>query len=90
MDLAAGARKVVVITRHTTGSGQPKLVTACTYPLTACAVVSRVYTDLATLDIEDGWFVVVDTAPGVEPGYLGQVTGGRVAWPGPARPAREP
>jgi 3-oxoadipate CoA-transferase, beta subunit len=81
MDLAAGARRVIVITRHTTRGGQPKLVRTCTYPLTARGVVSRVYTDLATLDVGDGRFTVVDAAPGLEPGYLGQVTGGEVSWP---------
>jgi 3-oxoadipate CoA-transferase, beta subunit len=81
MDLAAGAKAVVVITRHTTHNGQPKLVARCTYPLTARRVVRRVYTDLATLDINDGRFVVLDAAPGVEPGYLSQVTGGHLEWP---------
>lgn len=81
MDLAAGARRVVVITRHTTERGEPKLVSACTYPLTARGVVGRVYTDLATLDIQDGRFVVVEAAPGVRPNYLSAVTGGNVVWP---------
>jgi len=80
MDLAAGARRVVVITRHTTDRGEPKLVSACTYPLTAHGVVSRVYTDLATLDIQDGTFVVVEAAPGLGPDYLSAITGGAVVW----------
>jgi 3-oxoadipate CoA-transferase, beta subunit len=81
MDLAVGARRVVVITRHTTQTGQPKLVTTCTYPLTARGVVARVYTDLATLDIDAGRFVVVAAAPGLDPEYLQSVTAGEVVWP---------
>lgn len=80
MDLAVGARRVFVITRHTTGSSEPKLVARCTYPLTAAGIVRRVYTDLATLDVADGKFVVIEAAPGLEPDYLSQVTGGEVAW----------
>ena len=90
MDLAAGARRVVVITRHTTHDGQPKLVTACTYPLTVRGVVARVYTDLATLDVDDGKFVVVKAAPGLDPDYLSAVTDGEVVWPGALLPAPSP
>jgi 3-oxoadipate CoA-transferase, beta subunit len=80
MDLAAGARRVVIITRHTAQNGQAKLVTACTYPITARGVVNRVYTDLATMDLDDGRFVVVEAAPGVDRDYLSAVTDGEVAW----------
>lgn len=83
MDLAVGARRVVVITRHTTAHGQPKLVRACTYPLTARGVVARVYTDLATVDVKDGRFVVIGAAPGLDADYLRSVTEGDVVWPEP-------
>lgn len=65
MDLAAGARRVVVLTRHTTKDGAPKLRRACTYPLTAQGVVARVITDLAVLDVRGDRFCVVERAPGV-------------------------
>jgi 3-oxoadipate CoA-transferase beta subunit len=87
MDLAAGARRVIVITRHTTQSGQPKLVSTCTYPLTARGVVSRVYTDLVTFDIHDGRFVVVEAAPGLDQDYLNEVTDGEVVWLNESLPA---
>ena len=80
MDLAAGAREVVVMTRHTTRTGQPKLVSRCSYPLTARGVVRRVYTDLATCDIEGDQFVAIEAAPGVGADYLREVTGGAVRW----------
>jgi 3-oxoacid CoA-transferase B subunit len=64
-DLAAGSRRVWVMTTHSTRDGDPKLVRACTYPLTAAGVVTRVYTDLAVLDVADGRMRVRDLAPGV-------------------------
>jgi 3-oxoacid CoA-transferase B subunit len=65
MDLAVGAKRVLVMTTHTTRDGRPKLMTACTYPLTAAAVVDRVYTDLAVLDVAADGFLVRELAPGV-------------------------
>jgi 3-oxoacid CoA-transferase B subunit len=80
MDLAIGAKRVLVMARHATRSGQPKLVAECSYPLTAAGVVARVYTDLATLDVRDDSFMVVDAAPGLDRSHLQRVTGGRVIW----------
>lgn len=51
MDLATGAREVFVMMDHLTKSGESKLVPECTYPLTGIACVSRIYTDLAILDV---------------------------------------
>jgi 3-oxoadipate CoA-transferase beta subunit len=64
MDLAAGARRTFVMMEHNTKSGDSKLVPTCSYPLTAVACVSRVYTDLAVLDIVPGGVKVVELAPG--------------------------
>jgi 3-oxoadipate CoA-transferase beta subunit len=65
MDLAAGARAIWVLMEHTTKSGDSRLVQRCSYPLTAPGVVSRVYTNLAVLDVEGGGFVVRAIAPGL-------------------------
>jgi len=65
MDLAVGARRVFVMTTHTTKDGRPKLLPACTYPLTAAAVVDRIYTDLAVIDVTPDGFVVRELVDGV-------------------------
>jgi 3-oxoadipate CoA-transferase beta subunit len=74
MDLAVGAKRVLVMTTHTTRDGRPKLMTACTYPLTAAAVVDRVYTDLAVLDVVVDGFLVRELAPGVSRAELQELT----------------
>lgn len=75
MDLAVGARRIVVVTTHTSASGTPKLVSRCTLPLTAPRVVSRVYTDLAVLDVADGAFTVRELVPGLTFDELAARTG---------------
>ena len=65
MDLVAGVKNVFVITQHCTKSGDPKLVSACTYPLTGQGVVDRIYTDLAVIDVTAGGFQVCELCPGV-------------------------
>jgi 3-oxoadipate CoA-transferase beta subunit len=61
MDLAAGARSVFVMMSLFAKDGAPKLVPACTYPLTGVGCVDRVYTDVATFVIEPEGVVVLDT-----------------------------
>ncbi len=65
MDLVAGVKTIFVITQHTTKKGEPKLVEACTYPLTGKGVVSRVYTELAVVDVTPRGFELLALAPGV-------------------------
>jgi 3-oxoadipate CoA-transferase beta subunit len=75
MDLVAGVKMIYVITEHCTKSGEPKLLAACTYPLTGQAVVSRIYTDLAVIDVSPVGFALVELAPGVSFDYVQQRTG---------------
>jgi 3-oxoadipate CoA-transferase beta subunit len=76
MDLVAGVKTIYVITQHCTRDGRPKLVESCSYPLTGKAVVSRIYTDLAVIDITPEGFQAVELAPGVSFDYLRQKTAG--------------
>ncbi|MGH8861128.1 MAG: 3-oxoacid CoA-transferase subunit B [Jatrophihabitantaceae bacterium] len=61
MDLATGAKQVFVMMTLFAKDGSPKLVPACTYPLTGVGCVTRVYTDLAVFDIAPGGVSVLDT-----------------------------
>jgi 3-oxoadipate CoA-transferase beta subunit len=65
MDLAVGAKRVYVMMEHLTKKGEPKIVARCTYPLTAARSVSRIYTDLAVIDITPQGLVIVDIADGI-------------------------
>lgn len=78
MDLAAGSRRILVLTTHTTKEGEPKLVRECTYPLTARGVVQRVITDLAVLDVTSSGFRCVELAPDVTLEELRSATGAAV------------
>lgn len=65
MDLVAGVKTVFVITQHCTKIGEAKIVKQCTYPLTGKKVVSRIYTNLAIIDITEKGLFVKELAPGV-------------------------
>ena len=66
MDLVAGVKSVFVITQHCTREGEPKLVQKCTFPLTGCAVVNRIYTDLAVIEVTPNGFRLVELSPGID------------------------
>jgi len=65
MDLATGAKKVIVMMRHQDRDGRSKIVEECTYPLTAVRCVTLIVTDLAVISITDRGLIVEECAPGV-------------------------
>lgn len=66
MDLVAGVGRVVVVMDHANKRGEPKLLKACTLPLTGAGVVDRIITDLGVFDVVEGGLKVAELAPGVE------------------------
>ena len=75
MDLVVGARQAWVLMEHVTKEGKPKIVKECTYPLTGCAVVDRIYTDIAVIDIVDGRLHVRSMVDGLSFDELQAMTG---------------
>jgi 3-oxoadipate CoA-transferase beta subunit len=74
MDLVAGVKTIYVITKHTTKTGDSKIVKQCTYPLTGKNVVSRIYTNYAIIDVRNKQLYVREMAPGVSFEFLQQHT----------------
>jgi acyl CoA:acetate/3-ketoacid CoA transferase beta subunit len=67
MDLAIGAKKVIVCMLHTTRNGQPKIVKECKYELTAPRCVSLIITDLAVIEVTPQGLILKEIAPGWQP-----------------------
>ncbi len=65
MDLAVGAKQTWVMMEHLTRGGESKLVERCTYPLTGVGCVSRIYTDLAVIDVTTSGFKLVEAVLGL-------------------------
>jgi 3-oxoacid CoA-transferase subunit B len=65
MDLAIGARRVIVAMEHATGKGEPKIVRQCSFPLTAKGVVKTIVTNLAFIDVTPEGLVLREVASGV-------------------------
>lgn len=75
MDLAIGAKNVYVMMEHQTKSGQSKITAQCTYPITAFECVSRIYTDLAVIDVTAHGLVVLAIVDGLAFDELQRLTG---------------
>jgi len=78
MDLVAGVKTIYVITRHNTKTGKSKIVKECSYPLTGKGVVSRIYSNLAIIDVTKNGLVVRELAAGVSFDYLQSRTEARL------------
>jgi 3-oxoacid CoA-transferase B subunit len=84
MDIAAGAKKLIVCMEHTTKEGVPKIVRQCTYPLTGLACVDTIVTDLAVIDVKPEGLVLREIAPGWGIEELQKLTGAPLMSPGRA------
>ena len=83
-DLAVCAKRTVVLMFHTTKSGEPKILEACTLPLTAPRCVDRIVTDVAVMDVVpaseegDDKLVLREVAPGWTPEAVQAITEARL------------
>lgn len=75
MDLAIGAKHVYVMMEHVTKSGESKIVPRCTYPLTGVECVSRIFTDLAVIDVTPRGLTLVEMVDGLGFDELQRLTG---------------
>jgi 3-oxoacid CoA-transferase subunit B len=78
MDLVASARLIIVAMQHTNPKGEPKLLPACTLPLTGVRCVKKIVTDLAVMDIGPEGFILLERAPGVSVEEIRAKTAGRL------------
>lgn len=78
MDLAVGARKVFILMEHNAKDGSPKILEKCTLPVTGLGVVSRVYTDIAVLEVTPAGMKVVEKLVDITDEELQSLTGAKL------------
>src|SRR6267143_975438 len=78
MDIAAGAKTLIVCMEHTTKDGAPKIVKSCTYPLTCLACVDTIVTDLAVIDVKPEGLILREMAHGWTAEQVQELTGAQL------------
>ncbi len=74
MDIAAGAKHLIITMEHTTKENEPKIVKRCSYPLTGLDCVKTIITDMAVVDVTSEGLVLREVAPGFTPDEVQAVT----------------
>ena len=74
MDLAFGAKRLIIAMNHTTNTGEPRIVKKCSYELTAPACVNLIVTNVAVIEVSDQGLVLRETAPGWTPEEIQTIT----------------
>jgi len=74
MDIAVGARRLIVCMEHNAKDGAPKVVKECSYPVTAIECVKTIITDLAVMDVTPAGLVLREVAPGFTAAEVQQFT----------------
>ncbi len=78
MDLVASAKNIIVAMMHTNKAGESKILSKCSLPLTGLGCVKKVVTELAVMEIKDGAFHLLETAPGVTVEQVQAATEGKL------------
>jgi len=78
MDLVVGAKNVFVMSQHTTKDGSPKFLKNCSLPLTGKSVVTRVYSNLAILDVTSEGFKLKEMCEQIDFDILQKVTEAKI------------
>jgi 3-oxoacid CoA-transferase subunit B len=74
IELAMGAKRVIVAMEHVTKNGEPRIVKRCRYPLTARACVNTIVTDLAYIEVTEEGLLLREVAPGFMAGDVQSAT----------------
>ncbi|MGH9747940.1 MAG: 3-oxoacid CoA-transferase subunit B [Candidatus Acidiferrales bacterium] len=85
MDISVGAERLIVAMEHNAKDGSPKIVTRCTYPLTAIECVNTIVTDLAVIDVLPEGLVLREVAPGFTPEDVQKFTEPKLRYAGKVR-----
>jgi acetate CoA/acetoacetate CoA-transferase beta subunit len=80
MDLATGAKRVVIAMQHT-AKGKSKVVSECSLPLTSARPIDLLVTELAVIAFPDGHATLLETAPGVSVSQVLEATEARLVVP---------
>ena len=82
MDLASGARQLIITMTHTDSHGRPKIVPQVTFPLTAIGAVDVIITELAVFRFVGGRLTLTELMPGVTLDEVRAKTTAEFEWQG--------